>query len=353
MPKKKKLTRAQLDARAKGQVASQKLAAAASKNDAEDEGREGGGHAEDKSGGASEADFEALKPAALPAPAASPVRPATKRKSHPSPAQSPTQPPPPPPPPIDDLEVDVDEIDIYEQYALKEIMELGAHYAALDKEEEEPDSEDDASAAASLGVDADADDEEYRPIEEAFDPAPGCSREGKFWSPRRTSFLDTNVPLPVRFRRSALGDENDYGDVADDDDDDADDDAADDADDAAADDAAADFGAPRESPLDVADAFAIADALADLEICDERDARAIAVALTALEDGPEDETERAAESLREAAWQREREREKERQLAWKREKARNQERARERERERERLHRSEQEREIRERPRDR
>ena len=304
MPKKKKLTQAQLDARAKGQVVSRKLAAAASKNDAEDEGREGGGHAEDKSGGASEADFEALKPAALPAPAASPVRPATKRKSHPSPAQSPTQPPPPPPPPIDDLEVDVDEIDIYEQYALKEIMELGAHYAALDKEEEEPDSEDDASAAASLGVDADADDEEYRPIEEAFDaPAPGCSREGKFWSPRRTCFLDTNVPLPDRFRRSALGDENDYGDVADDDADDdaADDDAADDDaadDDAADDDAAADFGAPRKSPLDVADAFAIADALADLEICDERDARAIAVALTALEDGPEDEAERAAESSR-------------------------------------------------------
>ena len=42
MPKKKKLTQAQLGARAKGQVASRKLAAAASKNDAEDEGREGG-----------------------------------------------------------------------------------------------------------------------------------------------------------------------------------------------------------------------------------------------------------------------------------------------------------------------
>ena len=51
MPKKKKLTQAQLDARANGQVASQKLAAAAAKNNAEgDESSEAGGHAEEKNG---------------------------------------------------------------------------------------------------------------------------------------------------------------------------------------------------------------------------------------------------------------------------------------------------------------
>ena len=92
------------------------------------------------------------------------MRPASKRKSHPSPAQSPAQPPPPPPPPppVDDLEVDIDEIDIYEQYAAHHsINTLRAHYAALDKEEEEPDEDDaSASAAASRGDDADADDED-------------------------------------------------------------------------------------------------------------------------------------------------------------------------------------------------
>ena len=230
------------------------------------------------------------------------THPTTKRKSHTSPAKSPAQPPPPPPPPppVGDLEVDVDEINIYEQYALREIMELSAHYAALDTEE--PDSEDDASAAASLGDDADDDDEDDAPRDDDDDDDEDVGA-GFVYNKSSARYLPEHDPN--RTLRSALrdeNDENDYGDVADDDDDDDAADDADDADDAAADDAAADFGAPRESPLDVADAFAIADALADLAICDERDARAIAVALTALEDGPEDETERAAESLREAAW---------------------------------------------------
>ena len=140
-------------------------------------------------------------------------------------------------------------------------MELSAHYAALDTEE--PDSEDDASAASALGDDAAADDgdDDDAPLEEPND-------EDDVYAVAWQRILpEHDAAHSLHVRRSALGDdadENDYGDIADDD---------------AADDAAADFGVPRESPLDLADAFAIADAVADLEICDERDACAIAVAL--------------------------------------------------------------------------
>ena len=79
------------------------------------------------------------------------------------------------------------------------------------------------------------------------------------------------------------------------------------------------------------DAFAVAAALTELNVIDERDAAAIAVALEA---GELDARERRREERKEQAWENERERERERERAWERETERMRERELEQERER-------------------
>ena len=83
--------------------------------------------------------------------------------------------------------------------------------------------------------------------------------------------------------------------------------------------------------LGAADALAVAAALAELNVIDERDAAAISAA---LEEDELDARERRREERKERAWEKEKERETQRERAWARELERMRERELERERER-------------------
>ena len=83
--------------------------------------------------------------------------------------------------------------------------------------------------------------------------------------------------------------------------------------------------------LDPAGALAVAAALAELNVIDERDAAAISAA---LEEDELDARERRRGERKERAWEKEKERETQRERAWARELERMRERELERERER-------------------